>query len=102
MIRSAPVRNADIPVADDSRGKCGEISQRVNGPKNDTVRIELPAPAGKTIDLEGRPLKDSVRKTLQGSRERLAKFGSPVRDMSSSIENVFMDMYADLGTLWDP
>jgi hypothetical protein len=38
----------------------------------DVIGVEAPAPARKTIDLEGRLVKNTVRKTLQDRQKALA------------------------------
>lgn len=39
----------------------------------DTVGVELPPPARKTIDLEGRVVKDGIRKELRDRQLALAE-----------------------------
>jgi hypothetical protein len=48
-----------------SRRRAWENLQEIRWVVKDTVGIELPPPARKTIDLEGRIVKDGVRKALQ-------------------------------------
>jgi len=48
-----------------SRKRAWEVLQEIRWVLKDTTGIDLPAPARKTIDLEGRLVKDGVRKTLQ-------------------------------------
>ena len=43
----------------------GTISRKSDGPSKTTAGIELPAPARKTIDLEGRIVQDGVRKAVK-------------------------------------
>jgi len=48
-----------------SRKRAWENLQEIRWVLKDVARIELPAPARKTIDLEGRIVKDGVRKTVK-------------------------------------
>jgi len=46
----------------------------------DTAGVELPAPARKTIDLEGRIVKDGVRKVVRDRQAALKDLLSAVRE----------------------
>lgn len=48
-----------------SRKRAWENLQEIRWVLKDTAGVELPSPAGKTIDLEGRIVKDGVKKTLK-------------------------------------
>jgi hypothetical protein len=48
-----------------SRKRAWENLQEIRWVLKDVAGIELPAPARKTIDLEGRIVKDGVRKTVK-------------------------------------
>jgi hypothetical protein len=48
-----------------SRKRAWETLQEIRWVLKDTAGMELPAPARKTIDLEGRLVKDGVRKSLK-------------------------------------
>jgi hypothetical protein len=45
----------------------------------DTCEIELPPPARKTIDLEGRVVKDGVKKALRDRQDALSELVDAVR-----------------------
>jgi hypothetical protein len=45
----------------------------------DTCGIELPPPARKTIDLEGRVVKDGVKKALRDRQDALSELVDAVR-----------------------
>jgi len=47
-----------------SRKRAWDNLQEIRWVLKDTAGVELPAPARKTIDLEGRIMKDGVRKTV--------------------------------------
>ena len=47
-----------------SRKRAWDNLQEIRWVLKDTAGVELPAPARKTIDLEGRIVKDGVRKTV--------------------------------------
>lgn len=48
-----------------SRKRAWDNLQEIRWALKDTAGIELPAPARKTIDLEGRIVKDGVRKAVK-------------------------------------
>ena len=52
----------------------------------DAAGVELPPPAKKTIDLEGRLVKDGVRKALTEGRTALADLVHAVRQYRSLAE----------------
>jgi hypothetical protein len=56
-----------------SRRRAWENLQEIRWVLKDTAGVELPPPAKKTIDLEGRLVKDGVRKAL---RERQVALGN--------------------------
>ena len=53
-----------------SRRRAWENLQEIRWVVKDTVGIELPPPARKTIDLEGRIVKDGVKKALRDPAAR--------------------------------
>jgi len=55
-----------------SRRRAWENLQEIRWVVKDTVGIELPPPARKTIDLEGRIVKDGVKKALRDPAARCA------------------------------
>ena len=48
-----------------SRRRAWENLQEIRWVLKDAAGVELPPPARKTIDLEGRIVKDGVRKTVK-------------------------------------
>jgi hypothetical protein len=52
----------------------------------DAAGVELPPPAKKTIDLEGRLVKDGVRKALTQQQSALADLVRAVRQYRSFAE----------------
>src|ERR1700722_4167041 len=54
-----------------SRKRAWEILQEIRWVLKDTTGMEAQHPARKTIDLEGRLVKDAVRKTLQDRQNAL-------------------------------
>src|ERR1700678_4149750 len=54
-----------------SRKRSWEILQEIRWVLKDTAGIEAQQPARKTIDLEGRVVKDAVRKTLKDRQNAL-------------------------------
>jgi hypothetical protein len=55
-----------------SRKRAWENLQELRWALKDVAGIELPPPARKTIDLEGRIVKDGVRKTVADRQKALA------------------------------
>lgn len=53
----------------------------------DRVGIELPPPARKTIDLEGRIVKDGVRETLRDRQLTLTELVDAIRGYRTIAEN---------------
>ena len=56
-----------------SRRRAWENLQEIRWFLKDAARLELPPPARKTIDLEGRIVKDGVRKAIQDRQLALAE-----------------------------
>jgi hypothetical protein len=52
----------------------------------DVARIELPAPARKTIDLEGRIVKDGVHKTIKDRQIALDELLKAVSEFRKFID----------------
>src|ERR1700760_4262949 len=59
-----------------SRKRAWELLQELRWVLRDVAALELPVPERKTIDLEGRIIKEGIRKTL---RERQSTLGELVR-----------------------
>jgi hypothetical protein len=63
-----------------SRKRSWEILQEIRWVLKDTAGIEAQQPARKTIDLEGRVVKDAVRKTLKDRQNALNHLLQAVRE----------------------
>ena len=50
-----------------SRKRAWDVLQEIRWVLKDTAGIEIPPPARKTIDLEGRLVKDTVRQAIRCS-----------------------------------
>src|SRR6202011_3443885 len=62
-----------------SRRRAWENLQEIRWVLKETAGVELPPPAKKTIDLEGRLVKDGVRKAIKDRQIVLTDLGPPVR-----------------------
>jgi hypothetical protein len=62
-----------------SRRRAWENLQEIRWVIKDSVGIELPPPARKTIDLEGRIVKDGVRKALRDRQLAVAELVHAIR-----------------------
>ena len=69
-----------------SRKRAWEILQEIRWVLKDTTGIEAPQPARKTIDLEGRMVKDAVRKTLKDRQKVLTQLIEAVREYRKLAE----------------
>jgi hypothetical protein len=63
-----------------SRRRAWENLQEMRWVLKDTVGVELPPPARKTIDLEGRVVKDGIRKELRDRQLALAELVHAIRE----------------------
>jgi hypothetical protein len=63
-----------------SRKRSWEILQEIRWVLKDTVGIEAQQPARKSIDLEGRLVKDAVRKTLRDRQNALTHLLHTIRE----------------------
>ena len=52
----------------------------------DSARLELPPPARKTIDLEGRIVKDGVKKAVRDQQLAFDRTGPPVKELNKAID----------------
>lgn len=59
-----------------SRRRAWEVLQEIRWVLQDTAGVSLPPPAGRTIDLEGRTVKDGVRDALMKRQDGLEAGGS--------------------------
>jgi len=69
-----------------SRKRAWEVLQEIRWVLKDTAAIELPFPAKKTIDLEGRLIKDAVRRTIKEHRKTLTELVHAVREFRQVLE----------------
>ena len=69
-----------------SRKRAWENLQEIRWVLKDAAGIELPPPARKTIDLEGRLVKDGVRKALTQRRDALDGLVRAVRQYRALAE----------------
>jgi hypothetical protein len=69
-----------------SRKRAWENLQELRSVLKDAAGIELPPPERKTIDLEGRLVKDGVRKALTQGRTALANLVHAVRQYRALAE----------------
>jgi hypothetical protein len=63
-----------------SRKRAWENLQEIRWVLKDTAGIELPLPKRKTIDLEGRIVKDGVRKTVKDRQLALDELLKAIRE----------------------
>jgi hypothetical protein len=69
-----------------SRKRAWENLQELRWVLKDCAGVELPPPAKKTIDLEGRLVKDGVRKALTEGRDALDSLVRAVRQYRALAE----------------
>jgi hypothetical protein len=69
----------EIEASRASRKRAWDNLQEIRWVLKDTAGLELPPPARKTIDLEGRLVKDGVRKAIKDRQIVLTDLGPPVR-----------------------
>jgi predicted RecB family endonuclease len=62
-----------------SRKRAWENLQEIRWVLKDIVGMDLPPPARKTIDLEGRLVKDDVRTALRDRQEALSELVEAIR-----------------------
>jgi hypothetical protein len=65
----------------------GKTSPRSVGVLKDTFGIGLPPPARKTIDREGRIVKDGVRKALRDRQSAVTELAHAVREYRTIAES---------------
>src|ERR1700675_1698403 len=63
-----------------SRKRAWENLAEITWVVKDTTGVELPPPARKTIDLEGRIVKDGVKKALRDRQLALAELVHAIRE----------------------
>ena len=62
-----------------SRKRAWELLQEIRWVLKDVTGVEAPLPAKKTIDLEGRLVKDGVRKALQDRQKVISELLDAIR-----------------------
>jgi exonuclease V gamma subunit len=77
---------AELEASRASRKRAWEILQEIRWVLKDTTGIEAQQPARKTIDLEGRLVKDAVRKTLKDRQNALTQLVEAVREYRKLAE----------------
>jgi hypothetical protein len=69
-----------------SRKRAWEILQEIRWVLKDAAGMELPPAAKKTIDLEGRLVKDAVRKTVKDRQNALTELIHAIREFRSLVD----------------
>ena len=70
----------EVEKSRDSRKRAWDNLQEIRWVLKDTAGIELSGPVRKTIDLEGRIVKDGVRKTVQDRQIALDMLLKAIRE----------------------
>jgi hypothetical protein len=70
-----------------SRKRAWENLQEIRWALKDVTGVELPPPAKRTIDLEGRIVKDGVRKALRDRQLALAELLRAIKEYRKLAEN---------------
>jgi hypothetical protein len=70
----------ELEASRTSRKRSWEILQEIRWVLKDVTGTELPPAARKTIDLEGRLVKDGVRKTLRDRQNALTDLVGAIRE----------------------
>jgi hypothetical protein len=70
----------ELEASRTSRKRAWENLQEIRWVLNDVVGVELPPPARKTIELEGRIVKDGVRKTVKDRQLALDELVKAIRE----------------------
>jgi hypothetical protein len=76
----------EVEASRASRKRAWENLQELRWVLKDAAGMELPPPARKTIDLEGRIIKDGVRKALMERQSALTDILHAVRQYRSLAE----------------
>jgi hypothetical protein len=63
-----------------SRRRAWENLQEIRWVIKDITGVELPSPARRTIDLEGRIIKDGVRKAIRDRQEALTELVHAIKE----------------------
>jgi len=71
----------EVEASRASRKRSWEILQELRWVLKETAGTELPPPVRKTIDLEGRLVKDAVRKSLKDRQNALTNLIHTIREL---------------------
>jgi hypothetical protein len=77
----------ELTASRQSRRRAWENLQEIRWVVKDTAGVELPAPERKTIDLEGRIIKDGVRKAIRDRQLALADLVHAIKDYRQLAES---------------
>jgi hypothetical protein len=69
-----------------SRKRAWELLQEIRWVLKDSTGVELPAAARKTIDLEGRVVKDAIRKALKDRQDALTDLVHAIREYRKLVD----------------
>lgn len=69
-----------------SRKRAWELLQEIRWVLKDVTGIEAAAPAKKTIDLEGRVVKDAVRKALEERQKAITDLLDAIREYRKRVD----------------
>jgi DNA primase len=72
-----------------SRKRAWEVLQEIRWVLKDAAGVAVSPPAKKTIDLEGRVIKDAVRKALQERQAALAGLMQAIREYRKLADQPF-------------
>jgi len=72
-----------------SRKRAWEVLQEIRGVLEDTAGVTVSPPFKKTIDLEGKVVKDAVRKALQERQTALTGLMHAIRDFRTLADQPF-------------
>lgn len=70
----------ELQASRTSRKRAWENLQEIRWVLKDTTGVEIPPPARKTIDLEGRLVKDGVHKALKDRQTALTDLVQAIRE----------------------
>ena len=77
----------ELAASRESRRRAWENLQEIRWVIKDTAGVELPSPERKTIDLEGRIVKDGVRKSIRDRQLALADLVHAIKEYRKLAES---------------
>ena len=77
----------ELEASRSSRKRAWENLQEIRWVLQDSAGMKLPPPAKKTIDLEGRLIKDGVRKAIQDRQNALHELVIAINQYKKLCEN---------------